>query len=270
MLCLDAYKICSEVQIAMKIEKPYPHLFQPLVVRGKKFRNRIISSPHNAAPNTVRAGADGYENYTENAISYYGSIARGGAAVVNTGHLGVDPEYSLGSDRERFDFGFTPESTSTPTLVALTDTIHAYGALASLELNHPGYQLTIPRTRDYMIAPCDGENEFGVYKAMDEAEMDRVAECFANAALFGKRCGFDIINVHGAHDWLIQSFLSPISNQRTDQYGGNWENRARFPKMVLQRIRDKVGENTIIEMRFNACDYVKGGITIEDAAATID
>ena len=101
-------------------------------------------------------------------------------------------------------------------------------------------------------------------------EMDRVAECFANAALFGKRCGFDIINVHGAHDWLIQSFLSPISNQRTDQYGGNWENRARFPKMVLQRIRDKVGENTIIEMRFNACDYVKGGITIEDAAATID
>lgn len=270
MLCLDAYKICSEVQIAMKIEKPYPHLFQPLVVRGKKFRNRIISSPHNAAPNTVRAGADGYENYTENAIAYYGSIARGGAAVVNTGHLGVDPEYSLGSDRERFDFGFTPESTSTPTLVALTDTIHAYGALASLELNHPGYQLTIPRTRDYMIAPCDGENEFGVYKAMDEAEMDRVAECFANAALFGKRCGFDIINVHGAHDWLIQSFLSPISNQRTDQYGGNWENRARFPKMVLQRIRDKVGENTIIEMRFNACDYVKGGISIEDAAATID
>lgn len=121
-----------------------------------------------------------------------------------------------------------------------------------------------------MTAPCDGENEFGVYKAMDEAEMDRVAECFANAALFGKRCGFDIINVHGAHDWLIQSFLSPISNQRTDQYGGNWENRARFPKMVLQRIRDKVGENTIIEMRFNACDYVKGGISIEDAAATID
>ena len=82
MLCLDAYKICSEVQIAMKIEKPYPHLFQPLVVRGKKFRNRIISSPHNAAPNTIRAGADGYTNFTENAIAYYGSIARGGAAVV--------------------------------------------------------------------------------------------------------------------------------------------------------------------------------------------
>lgn len=96
-------------------------------------------------PNTIRAGADGYTNFTENAIAYYGSIARGGAAVVNTGHLGVDPEYTLGSDRERFDFGFTPESTSTPTLVALTDTIHAYGALASLELNHPGYQLTVPR-----------------------------------------------------------------------------------------------------------------------------
>lgn len=252
-----------------KVKNSYPHLFEPLVVRGKEFRNRIISSPHNAAPNTVRAGADGYENFTESAIAYYGGIARGGAAVVNTGHLGVDPEYTLGSDRERFDF-FTPESTSTPTLVALTDTIHAYGALASIELNHPGYQLSIPRTRDYLIGPCDGKNEFGVYKAMDLAEMNRVADCFAHAALFGKRTGFDIINVHGAHDWLIQSFLSPISNQRTDEFGGNWENRARFPKMVLQRIREAVGENTIIEMRFNACDYVRGGISIEDAIKTVD
>lgn len=250
-------------------KKKYLHLFEPLVVRGKKYRNRIVASPHNAAPNTIRAGADGYENFTESAIQYYGSIARGGAAVVTTGHLGVDPLYTLGSDREQFDF-FTHESTSTPTLVALTDTIHAYGALASIELNHPGYQLTISKERDYMIAPCDGENEFGVYKAMDLDEMNRVADCFADAALLGKRCGFDIILVHGGHDWLIQSFLSPISNQRTDEFGGNWENRARFPKMVLQRIREKVGENTIIAMRFNACDYVRGGITLEDAAATID
>lgn len=251
------------------MEKKYPHLFAPLVVRGKKFRNRIISSPHNAAPNTIRAGANGYVNYTENAVKYYGSIARGGAAVVTTGHLSVDPEYALGSDREHFDF-YTAESTSTPTLVALADTIHAYGALAAIELNHPGYQLSTPVNRDYRIAPCDGVNEFGVYKAMDLEEMNRVADCFANAALLGKRCGFDIIDVHGAHDWLIQSFLSPIANQRTDEFGGNWENRARFPKMVLQRIREKVGEKTIIEMRFNACDYVRGGISIEDAAKTID
>lgn len=251
------------------IQKKYPHLFQPMVVRGKRYRNRIVSSPHNAAPNTVRAGADGYENYTESAIRYYGSIARGGAAVVTTGHLCVDPEYTLGSDQERFDF-YTAESTSTPTLVALTDTIHAYGALAAIELNHPGYQLSTPIHRDYLIAPCDGEKEFGKYKAMDLEEMNRVADCFANAALLGKRCGFDIIDVHGGHDWLLQSFFSPISNQRTDEFGGNWKNRARFPKMVLQRIREKVGENTIIEMRFNACDYVRGGITLEDAANTID
>ncbi len=252
-----------------KAKNNYPHLFEPLTIRGKELRNRIISSPHNAAPNTVRAGADGYENFTENAIAYYGSIARGGAAIVSTGHLGVDPEYPLGSDHERFDF-FTAESTSTPTLVALTDTIHAYGALAAIELNHPGYQLTVPMTRDYMIGPCSGENEFGVYKAMDLEEMNRVADCFAHAALFGKRTGFDVIIVHGGHDWLIQSFLSPIANKRTDEFGGNWENRARFPKMVLQRIRDAVGEDTIIEMRFNACDYARGGITIDDAVNTVD
>ena len=253
----------------MKTNHPYPHLFQPLTIRGKTYKNRIVASPHNAAPNTVRAGAAGYTTFTESAIRYYGAIARGGAAVVNTGHLGVDPEYTLGSDREQFDF-FSAESTCTPTMVSMTDTIHAYGALAAIELNHPGYQLTIPRTRDYMIGPMDGENEFGVYRAMDLAEMNRVADCFANAALLGKRTGFDIITVHGGHDWLIQSFFSPIANQRTDEYGGSWENRARFPKMILQRIREKVGENTIICMRFNACDYVKGGITLEDAAHTID
>lgn len=251
------------------LQKSYPNLFKPLVIRGKRFRNRIVSSPHNAAPNSIRAGANGYVNFTETAIKYYGSIARGGAAVVSTGHLCVDPEYALGTDHEHFDF-YTPEATSTPTLVALADTIHAYGALAAIELNHPGYQLATPIRRNYGIGPCDGENEFGPFRAMDLEEMNRVADCFANAALLGKRCGFDIINVHGAHDWLIQSFLSPIANQRTDEFGGSWKNRARFPKMVLQRIREKVGENTIIEMRFNACDYVRGGITLEDAAETID
>ncbi|MBE6588438.1 MAG: FAD-dependent oxidoreductase, partial [Ruminococcaceae bacterium] len=177
----------------------------------------------------------------------------------------VDQNYSF-----RQNSHYEQNQREQPNLVALSDTIHAYGALASIELNHPGYQLSIPMTRDYLIGPCDGENEFGIYRAMDLEEMNRVADCFANAALFGKRCGFDIICVHGAHDWLLQSFFSPISNKRTDEFGGNWENRARFPKMVLQRIREKVGENTIIEMRFNACDYVRGGISIEDAAATVD
>lgn len=251
-----------------KLQKPYPHMFAPLTVRGKVFRNRIISSPNNGAPNLVRPGADGFNNFTETAIRYYGAIARGGAAVVNTGHLGVDPEYYLGTDNDRFDF-FTNDVTRTPTLNALTDMIHAYGALASIELNHGGH-LCQPVKRDYLLGPCDTVSPEGTVHAMDEAEMERVADCFANAALVGKRCGFDIVNVHGGHNWLLGAFFSPISNKRTDKYGGDWKNRARFPRMVLERIREKVGSKMIIEMRFSASEYSEGGITLDEAAATID
>ena len=91
-----------------------------------------------------------------------------------------------------------------------------------------------------------------------------------DAARRAQLAGIDMVEVHCAHGYLVSTFISQRTNHRTDEFGGSMENRARFPKMVLQRIRDKVGENTIIEMRFNACDYVKGGISIEDAAATID
>lgn len=249
-------------------QQPYPQLFMPLTIRGKTLRNRIVSSPQNGAPNLVRAGAPGVTSFTETAIKYFGAFARGGAAIVNTGHLGVDPEYYLGTDHEMFDF-YTADATSTPILVTMADTIHAYGALASLELNHGGHQCD-PVRRDYMIGPCDGECNGIPIKAMTEEEMNRVADCFANAAVLGKRCGFDVVNIHGGHNWLLGAFFSPITNQRTDEYGGSWENRARFPRMVLQRVRDRVGDKMIIEMRFSACEYSKGGISLDDAAATID
>ena len=75
---------------------------------------------------------------------------------------------------------------------------------------------------------------------------------FAEAAFLGKRGGFDIINIHAGHSWLLSQFFSPLENKRTDEYGGCAENRARFPLMVLKRIRERVGEDTILAMRFSA------------------
>ena len=107
-------------------------------------------------------------------------------------------------------------------------------------------------------------------KGMDEAEMNRVADYFAEAALIGKRGGFDIVNIHAGHNWLLGEFFSPIENTRTDEYGGSVENRCRFPKMVLQRIREAVGEDMIIAMRFSAAEHLQGGITMEDAVKSIE
>lgn len=255
----------------------YPHLFSPLTIRGKVFRNRIVSSPHSGGPNLYRAGKGDFNSLTETAALYFGNIARGGAAVINTGHLGVDPRYTLGANAERFDF-FSGESihdVQLPVMHMMTDLIHSYGSLASIELNHPGH-FGDPVGDAKLLGPVDkklsAEETLAGGKeivGMDEAEMNRVADYFANAALIGKRGGFDIVNIHAAHNWLLGEFFSPIENTRTDEYGGSVENRCRFPLMVLKRIREAVGEDMIISMRFSACEHMEGGITIEDAAKCV-
>lgn len=252
----------------------YEHLFSPLVIRGKVIKNRLVSSPQNG-PGLYEAGEKGLSNLTETAVAYFGNIARGGAGIVNTEHLGVDPRYYLGSNWERFNF-FSDDTIHLHQLAImhqLTDMIHAYGALASIELNHPGHY-GAPVGDDPMLGPVDTTvtdeqgHTFPV-KGMDEAEMNYVSDLFANAAYIGKRGGFDIVNIHAAHNWLLGEFLSPIENTRTDEYGGSPENRARFPKMVLDRIREKVGDDMIIEIRYSAYEGLEGGITMEDAKRTI-
>ena len=122
-------------------ECKYPNLFSPLTIRGKVLKNRIVSSPHSGGPNLYRAGNDGFSNLTETAALYFGNVARGGAAIVNTGHLGVDPRFTLGANAERFNF-FSKECIhehQLPVMHMMTDLIHAYGSLASIELNHPGH-----------------------------------------------------------------------------------------------------------------------------------
>ena len=89
---------------AQHFEQPYPHLFSPITIRGVRVKNRVVSSPHSGGPNLYRAGDNGYSNFTETAAQYFGNIARGGAGIVHTGHLGVDPRFYLGSNCEAFNF----------------------------------------------------------------------------------------------------------------------------------------------------------------------
>ncbi|MCI8292613.1 MAG: hypothetical protein HFH53_03640 [Hespellia sp.] len=254
-----------------RYQQKYPHLFSPVTVRGKRIRNRITAAPHGGKPVMFVSGEEGYSNFSETAAKYYGTLARGGAGIVNTGHLGVDPRYLLGGSKEKFNL-FSEETLAQhgePMLQLMSDYIHAYGAIASLELNHGGLYCTPISEEDMVLGPCTTAiHDFGEIrqvKGMDEAEMKRVAEYFANAARIGKRCGFDAINVHAGHNWLLGIFLSPLDNQRTDQYGGSVENRARFPKMVLDSIRETIGENMILIVRFSASELLRGGVSIEEA-----
>ena len=122
----------------------------------------------------------------------------------------------------------------------MTDMIHSYGALASIELNHGGMFCTPVTPGTPLLWPSEETAETAEgplpVKAMDEKDMEEVAGYFANAALIGKRGGFDIVNVHAGHDWLLGAFLSPLDNRRTDAYGGSVQNRARFLCLSLIHI----------------------------------
>ncbi len=260
----------------MKTEKDlkgmtkYPKLFSKIMLKDKEVKNRIVAAPNSGGPNLFRPGHNGFSVFTETAAHYYAKAARGGAGIVNTGHLGVDPRFYLGSNAERFDF-FSEETINNdqlPVMHMMTDMMHAYGALAAIELNHGG-QFCTPVSGNKVFGPVNKKLDNGLEMiALDEEEMNRIADYFANAARIGKRGGYDIVNIHAGHNWLLGSFFSPIENTRTDAYGGNVENRARFPKMVLDRVREAVGDDMIIAMRFSGCETIKGGITLEETIET--
>ena len=236
---------------------PYPHLFSPIEINGHRVKNRVVASAQ-ASAHGVQPGMNGYDNASEYQAQYMGLLARGGAGIVNTGHLGVDPRYQLGALRYAFDF-FTDRlhNHQLPILHLMSDNVHAYGALASLELNHGG-DMSTPFEGNKVLGPMYEEKADGrIVVPMDVPEMERVAEYFANAAYVAKLGGFDIINIHAAHNWLLGKFLSPIANKREDDFGGTPENRARFVAMVLKAIRDRVGPEMIISMRYSVAELVE-------------
>jgi len=253
------------------MEQKFPHLFSPIEVGGKRLRNRIIMSPHDA-PNAIVAACNGYDNASVHLANYMGIIARGGAAIVNTGHYGVDPRFRLGGETLAFDLysKYEVHRHQIPTLHLCTDLVHSYGALASFELNHGGRYNT-PFEGNKVIGPMYDEIGDGrIVVPMDEAEMDRVIEMYVNASEIAKRSGFDVINVHAAHNWLLGQFFSPAYNQRDDEYGGSAANRARFPLKVLKAIREEIGKDMLLSVRYSVAECIEGGATLEESIETIN
>lgn len=154
-------------------QQAFPNLFSPITVHGRVLKNRVVSSPHSGGPNLYRSDANGYTNMTETAAQYFGNIARGGAAIVNTGHLGVDPRYYLGSNCEMFNF-FDKDKIhehGLPVMHLMSDLIKSYGAVASFELNHCGPHGT-PINGDPLLGPMDMVMPNGIpVRAMTEADM---------------------------------------------------------------------------------------------------
>ena len=235
----------------------YAHLFAPMTLRGKTFKNRIITAPSNHGhitdPYTHQLNMEG--------VLYYGEKARGGAAMVTLGEALLDHG---NSSAHASHVDLTSESC-LPSLHRLTDYIHMHQSLASIELNHNGH-FALPQYCNGELpmaaSAMDMPNGYHV-REMDEDDMERVASSYVNAARMAKRAGFDTVLLHYAHGWLMGGFLSNLVNRRRDQYGGSVENRCRFPKMVLDRIRREVPD-ILVEIRLSGSELTPGGIELPE------
>ena len=233
----------------------YPHLFAPIRVRNVYIKNRIESAPMSPSGDVPF--------YTREAFEMYNTIAKGGAGIVTLGEAGV---HSL-TDHAHPTMPHLDDEVLLPSLIQTVDTVHKWGALASIELTHSGCRAkgAFLAPGGYVIGPSAMESNIYGDKVieMDEAMMDMIADAYAQAAYMAEFAGCDMVNIHGGHGWLISQFLSDLNNHRTDKYGGCIENKARFPLMIVDRIRQKC-PNLIIEFRLSSVEETEGGMGLDE------
>ena len=234
--------------------RTYPHLFSELGLGTRTLRNRI------ALPATLTNFGAG-NRITDRWIDFLAERARGGCGLVVTEIIAVDPEalahaaIVTGYD-DANDAGFE----------RVADEVHATGSCILGQLWHPGrQQLWHPTRSPAGVSDQPDALSWTVPRVMSTAECTRLVDAYVAAARRLARCGFDGVELHGAHGYLITQFLSPWSNTREDGYGGDLEGRTRFVREISERIRDACGESFVIGVKMPADEGVEGGIDVEEA-----
>lgn len=241
----------------------YPHLFSPITISGRTFKNRIFAAP--ASCHLLAGGTAPNEKVT----AYYARKAAGGAAMINFSAQNIDtdrPYDPVHAGDDIFDI------RNITQWKRLTDAVHAHDAYIGLELlqfHHHGYDsnggLINYSVDGRIIDTVETMDRTETMPALPLPEMEKIADRYALAAERALDCGFDSIFIHGGHGVLLSQFISPLYNNRTDEFGGSAENRARFPLMILKRIRERVGDSILIEYRVSG-DELAGlrGFTVDD------
>ncbi len=215
----------------------YPHLFSPIRVNSIVLSNRILAAPNNGGYSKERACA--------------------GAAVNIWGNCSVNMENAFLDKGEKYMFSHYQVEKTRHTL----DLLHQGGSKASLEVMHRGMM----RRSDDGVGASSLTNPYGyTCRELRAEELPEIAEKFAEACVDAKKLGFDMAMLHFAHGWLPTEFLSPAWNHRNDEYGGSYENRAKFPLMILKAVRKAVGPDYPIDMRFSVKEWVENELSWEE------
>jgi 2,4-dienoyl-CoA reductase-like NADH-dependent reductase (Old Yellow Enzyme family) len=244
------------------------HLFDPLTIRDITFANRVFVSPMCEYSST-----DGFANDWH--FVHLGSRAVGGAGLIFTEATAVTPEGRISPQ----DLGIWQDDHIEP-LARIIRFITEQGGIAGMQLAHAGRKASTyrPWEANGMIPESKGgwknvlapsaipfADHYPMPQALTEKGIKDVVSAFASAARRACEAGFRVIEIHAAHGYLIHEFLSPLSNQRTDSYGGSFENRTRILREVVSAVRDVWPERAPLFVRISATDWVEGGWDIEQS-----
>lgn len=240
--------------------RKYPHLCSPITLGRTTFRNRMFSAPMGGTDIT-NDGCIGPKS-----AAFYELRSKGGAAAVTVSECMVHP--SDGSHAYRLNESIL-NSLAGATYAA--DAIRRHGGIPCLELSHSGmfagtYMTDKSKQKSlcqWSASACTRPDGVEV-KAMDKAMIDEIVAAYGHTAGLAKRAGFEMVLVHGGHGWLINQFLSPMFNHRTDEYGGSLENRCRLAIEILKSIREAVGPFFPIEFRMSGAELCEGGYDIDE------
>ena len=233
-------------------------LFSPLTLRGLTVRNRIVMSPMAM----YSAGEDGIA--VDFHLVHYGARAVGGAGLLIQEVTSVEPQGRIGLG----DLGLWDDA-QVPSLKRIVEFVHAQGAKMGVQLGHSGRK-SWSAAKGHGPTPVVGPSAlafdagWAVPRALTEPELSGIVATFQAAAKRALAVGYDVVEVHAAHGYLLHQFLSPLSNQRTDSYGGSLVNRARLLRRVVQSVRAVWPMDKPLFVRVSASDWTPGGLDISD------
>ena len=239
------------------------YLKRTITIKQTTFKNRLVMPPMS----TAKCGDDG--QITDQVLAYYDEKSKGG-------YIGlIIQEYAYINQEGKANKGQISVSRDSDMegLRQLTDLVHKNGSKIFAQINHAGSGTGVPVTGMQGIAPSAVMHPFLTDKPKEEfypremtvQEIKKVVKDYAAAAKRVRAAGFDGVELHAAHGYLLSQFYSPLTNLRTDAYGGSLSNRIRIHREVIRAVREAVGEDYIVAMRFGASDYREGGASIADA-----
>ena len=233
--------------------------FTPLTIGPLTLRNRFIKAATNEG--MCKGGL-----ISKGLAQFHERMAEGGAAMTTVAYCATSKDGQTFVDQAHLS------ADTVDDFKALTDGVHKHGAAAQAQITHAGAFSFLPKDFSSMkpISANGGFNKFGVMtgrymkKKMDRSDMDTIADEFVQAALYAKEAGFDAVEIHMGHGYLLAQFITPFYNSRDDEYGGSIQNRMTFPAEVLSKVLEAVGKDLAVTVKYSQTDGKTGGNTVTE------